>query len=417
MWVAAILATVFAAPMAVATATTPPAEHIVMLHDGETHRSIARDETTGHAEKQDVAHSRTQTAHTTDALVEVGESLGATVTHVYDNLGGFSAELDEQQLAELRAHPAVAWVEADAPATASAHQSPAPWDPTRVNAAANAGDGVTAYVIDTGIRADHVEFTGRVLPGYSSINDGRGTDDCHGHGTAVTSLLAGATYGIAQQADIIPVRSLDCASEGTVSSLIDGIDWVTQHASASAAPAVANLSVEALPSASFDAAVQGLIASGVPTIVAAGNGNESACNVSPARVDSTITVANAESNGRRHPTSNHGPCVDLFALGTRVTVADINAPTAHRLDSGSSFAAPQVAGAAALLLQNHPEATPEQVKQTILSATTPNAVRNLPVDTTSKLLFIPTEWELQTARPAPAERAQPSSMLSSMSSS
>lgn len=436
-WLTMLLILVALVALAAALVTAPaPARadapqdtsgYIVMLHDGESQRAVALDEATGEVTEQDVDRAREETTSTTVTLSEEVRARGVTVTHVYEGLGGFAADLSPDDLAWLRSHPAVAWVEPDAPAVSAARQPDAPWNLDRIDMAAPAldsfytypatGAGVTAYVIDTGIRSDHTEFAGRILPGYSSIADDRGTVDCHGHGTGVASVLAGETYGVAKQAAVVPVRVLDCDSIGSISSLIDGIDWVTRQARTVATPSVANLSVQTEPSASFDAAVRELIASGVSTTVAAGNGGADACTVSPARLDQAITVANSTRSENREGTSNYGPCVDLFAPGTAVAMAGIAAPDAQVLNTGSSFAAPHVAGAAALILEDAPAAPPARVKELILAAATPGALGNLPAGTPNRLLFIPEVWEaparpIDPVTPVPAS-ALPSSVGSS----
>lgn len=350
----------------------------------------------------------------------VADSVEADPTHVYDRVGGFAATLDAAKVRALRADPAVAWVEEDSPVTPAFEQTPAPWNLDRIDAAAPAldsryapggtGSGVDAYVIDTGVRADHVEFAGRVQPGYSSVADAVGTEDCHGHGTGVASVLAGEQLGAAKQASIIPVRVLDCSSNGTVSSLIDGLDWVADQARTSARPAIANLSVETAPSASFDAAVRSLIDAGVTTTVAAGNGNGDACSITPARLDAAITVGNSDRSDDRQRTSNFGPCVDLYAPGTQVQTAGISSPTAQVLNTGASFASPLVAGAAALALEQSPQLRPAQVKQLIIDHSTPDLLGNLPDGTPNRLLYVPERWETNQ----PAGSALPA--LSSLSS-
>src|SRR5262245_50091976 len=227
---------------------------------------------------------------------------GGDVKHQYDSaLKGFSAKLTPKALADLRQNADVAFVEADAVVTADAAvtQTGATWGLDRIDQQnlpldssytyAQSGAGVKAYVIDTGIRSTHTEFSGRVLPGAYAINDGMGTQDCNGHGTHVAGTIGGATYGVAKAVSLVPVRVLDCNGSGSTSGVISGVNWVTtDHAAGQ--PAVANMSLGGGASAALDQAVDASIADGVTYAIAAGNSNDDACGYSPARTAAAITV-------------------------------------------------------------------------------------------------------------------------------
>ncbi len=211
------------------------------------------------------------------------------------------------------------------------------------------GAGVTTYIIDTGIRADHVEFGGRVTSGYTAISDGVGSNDCNGHGTHVAGTVAGSTVGVAPSATLVPVRVLSCSGGGTIAGVIAGINWtIANHLPG--VPAVANMSLGGGYSPALNSAVAAAVADGIVFAVAAGNENADACGVSPASEPTAITVGSTTSTDARSSFSNYGPCLDIFAPGSSILSAWITSATATDTYSGTSMAAPHVAGAAAVLL-------------------------------------------------------------------
>ena len=207
-------------------------------------------------------------------------------------------------------------------------------------------------MIDTGIRASHQEFAGRIGNGFTAITDGQGTNDCNGHGTHVAGTTGGTTYGVAKQVTLHPVRVLSCSGSGSNSGVIAGVDWVTAN---HVKPAVANMSLGGGVSTALDNAVQNSIAAGVSYAVAAGNSNANACNYSPARAANAVTVGSTTSSDARSSFSNFGTCVDLFAPGSSITSAWYTSNTATNTISGTSMASPHVAGALALYLHDEPD--------------------------------------------------------------
>lgn len=220
------------------------------------------------------------------------------------------------------------------------------------------GAGVTAFILDTGIRADHSEFSGRILPGFSVINDGNGTTDCNGHGTHVAGIVGGRLYGVAKQVMLVPVRVMDCAGVGTVSGLISALEWV---GNTKQRPAVANVSMGGIASNALNAAVAALVAKGVTVVVAAGNKGMDACKASPASAPNVISVGATTKEGALANYSNFGPCVNIFAPGFEVVSAWHTSDSATKTLSGTSMASPSVAGLAALALETVPEASPLEV--------------------------------------------------------
>ena len=287
-----------------------------------------------------------------------------------------------------------------APAGA-ASQSAAPWGLDRLDQRhlpldggyrwSTDGAGVDVYVVDTGIRRTSTDLRGRVRSGIDLV-DGGPADDCNGHGTHVAGIVGGTHYGVAKRAHLIAVRVLDCAGTGPVSRILKGIDWVVRD-HAAGVPAVANLSLGGAPSSAVDAAVRALVRDGVVVTTAAGNGDASgqaidACGTSPARTGIAITVSATDRSDTRPTWANYGRCVDLFAPGVGITSDWYDSDTATQTLSGTSMAAPQVAGAAARYLSTHRSATPTAVRSYLVHAATAGIVVRAGNDT-ARLAYLP----------------------------
>jgi hypothetical protein len=322
----------------------------------------------------------------TVAQVAVGAAAryGGRVGHYYEHaLSGFSLCMPEAAARALANEPHVELVEQDQIMTANATQSPATWGIDRIDQRnlplSNSytynftGAGVHAYIIDTGIRVTHQQFAGRTGNGFTSINDGNGTNDCNGHGTHVSGTVGGTTYGVAKGVTLHPVRVLSCSGSGSNSGVIAGVDWVTNN---HANPAVANMSLGGGISTALDNAVANSIASGVTYAIAAGNSNANACNFSPARVASALTVGSTTTTDARSSFSNFGTCVDIFAPGSSITSSWNTSDTATNTISGTSMATPHVAGVAALYLAQFPGSSPAAVATGIINNATTGVVGN-----------------------------------------
>ncbi len=341
---------------------------------------------------------------------------GGRLLQSYEHaLLGFAARLSPAQAALLKLNPLVASISQDQIATADAVQAGATWGLDRVDQRNrpmdgnyvypdSAGQGVHVYVIDTGLRATHSEFTGRVGAGRNfadrksaSVVGGIGgtgdatinpsdTSDCNGHGTHVTSTAAGTVYGVAKKATVHAVRVLNCGGEGQYSWIIGGVDWVTANA---VRPAVANMSLGGGSDNALDTAVRNSIASGITYAIAAGNSNSDACTGSPNRVAEALTVGNSTNTDAKSSSSSFGPCLDLWAPGSSITAAGNSNDTGTAVLSGTSMASPHVAGAAALVLARNTSQTPTQVGNTVVSESTPNVLTgSLGAGSPNKLLYV-----------------------------
>ncbi|MCX5364799.1 S8 family peptidase [Streptomyces sp. NBC_00124] len=309
-------------------------------------------------------------------------------------LNGYSATLSAAEAKRLAADPAVASVEQNQRVHVDATQSSAPWGLDRIDQAAlplsgtytypdTAGAGVTAYVIDTGVRITHAQISGRASYGYDAVDGDTTAADGNGHGTHVATTIAGSTYGVAKQAKIVAVRVLDNAGSGTTAGVVAGIDWVTANHSG---PSVANMSLGGGASTALDTAVRNSIASGVTYAVAAGNSSANASSYSPARVAEAITVGATTSTDARASYSNYGSVLDIFAPGSSITAGWYTSDTATNTISGTSMATPHVAGAAAVYLAGHTSSTPAQVATALTGGATTNAVTSPGTGSPNRLL-------------------------------
>ena len=268
---------------------------------------------------------------------------------------------------------------------------------------------VFAYVVDTGIDATHSEFGGRVNSGFDAVNGGSGQTDCNGHGTHVAGTIASQTYGVAKAARLVPVRVLGCDGSGTYSGVIAGLDWIAQNRP-STQRAIVNMSLGGGASSSLDSAVASLVASGVAVVVAAGNSNTDACTTSPARAASAITVGATAINDSRASFSNYGSCLDLFAPGANITSTIPANQTATY--SGTSMAAPHVAGVAAVAL-SLTDMTPTQLATFLTDTATTNAVSSAGTSSPNLLAYLNSSTTstppptTDTPATAPAQPAAP----------
>ncbi|MFC0527094.1 fibronectin type III domain-containing protein [Phytohabitans kaempferiae] len=337
---------------------------------------------------------------------------GGTLDRLFPlTLNGFSAALTQAQAIDLAGHPDVLDVQQDQVTSVEGGgvQGPAPepsWGLDRIDQRdplldklyhyPNDASNVHAYVLDSGIKLDHNDFVGRISSGRNTVDQNMNSDDCNGHGTHVAGTLGGSRWGVAKFVRLHAVKVLDCQNQGTQRMAVEGIEWVLANLQK---PAVINMSLAwpaSLPrnqSTQVDNAVKKAVAAGITVVAAAGNNNIDACGATPARAPEAITVAAMTKDGKRWTNtnpliaSNFGACVDLFAPGADIESAYIGGPNETRTLTGTSMATPHVAGAAAMLLQAHPEYSPADVAEVLLKPATPGAVQDV-MGSPNLLLYI-----------------------------
>ncbi|MET8204760.1 S8 family serine peptidase [Streptomyces sp. NPDC005373] len=335
----------------------------------------------------------------TDAKQGLAKEYGGKLKRAYSSaVNGFSVNgLSETEAKRLAADSSVAKVVQNKKFHIDATQdNPPSWGLDRIDQADTAGDkkytypdsageGVTAYVIDTGVRVSHKDFGGRATSGFDAIDNDDNADDGNGHGTHVAGTIAGEAHGVAKKAKIVAVRVLDNEGSGTTEQVVAGIDWVTKNHQG---PSVANMSLGGGADEALDAAVQKAIASGVTFAVAAGNESADASAGSPARVKEAITVASSTKDDKQSDFSNYGSVVDIYAPGSDITSDWNTGDDATNTISGTSMATPHVVGAAAVYLGGHKDATPADVSKALTDGATPDKISNASEGTPNKLLKI-----------------------------
>ncbi|KAI3321631.1 peptidase S8/S53 domain-containing protein [Xylariaceae sp. AK1471] len=338
---------------------------------------------------------------------------------------GYSGHFDDAVIEEVRKHPDVEYVEKDQIVYALKEDEPeleknAPWGLARISHrdslsfgtynkylyAADGGEGVDVYVIDTGTNIEHVDFEGRAKWG-KTIPSGDEDEDGNGHGTHCSGTVAGKKYGVAKKAHVYAVKVLRSNGSGSMSDVMRGVEWATEaHLDQVEAAkkgsrkgfkgSTANMSLGGGKSPSLDQAVNAAVTAGLHFAVAAGNDNADACKYSPAAAEKAMTVGASALDDSRAYFSNWGKCVDIFGPGLSIQSTWIGSKTAINTISGTSMASPHLCGLTAYFLSLQPskeseygmaEMTPEKLKSNMVSIATKGALSDIPSDTPNLLAW------------------------------
>ncbi|WP_051205383.1 S8 family serine peptidase [Salinimicrobium xinjiangense] len=362
-------------------------------------------------------------------VAEVRSTPGARMKGVYKHaLTGFAAKLTPAQVQKFQKDPRILSItpdriieleSIDETSVVTVQEYPS-WGLDRIDQRESllnraysftaTGSGVNAYIVDSGIRYSHTEFEGRAKLGVDfvrlypdeeydvddpEIEDGA---DCSGHGTHVAGTVGGKNFGVAKAVNLISVRVFSCRGITSESRVIQAVEWITANA---IQPAIVNMSLGGNGYEPLDVAIENSIATGINYVLSAGNSNSNACDYSPARTPSAITVGASMIDNQKASFSNFGDCLDVYAPGTKIVSASHIDDSSVRELNGTSMAAPHVSGLTALYLEKNTAATPAQVHTAVLENATKDAIQNVPSGTTS---LVHSLWEtVEFTPPSPPD--------------
>lgn len=265
------------------------------------------------------------------------------------------------------------------------------------------GTGIDVYVLDTGIRYTHHEFEGRAkYTGYDAIDELTGEEgeeaktgqDCNGHGTHCAATIGGRVYGVAKKVNLYSSRVLDCSGVGSVTGIVNMMEYIVKNRLNKDRTAVISLSVGIKKSEVFNKAVDNIAHDKIVVVAASGNQGKDSCKYSPGSAQHSISVAAADINDASVTFSNVGACVDTFAPGSKIVSAVQTCDTCTGMKSGTSMACPHVTGSVALLLSLDNDLNPRDVKRRLLAQSTADVIdlhamsQSLSSMTPNRLLYV-----------------------------
>lgn len=332
------------------------------------------------------------------------------------NLGdmlGYIGYLNPELVSSLQKMKGIKFIEQDSVMHTNEFdiQKEAPWGLARVSHRFNSapvadylhdnegGKGVTAYVIDTGIKVEHEEFEDRAIWG-KAVAVPFIKFDGNGHGTHCAGIIGSKTYGVAKKVDLVAVGVMNLLGSGTTSDIIKGVEFVVNDhneklLSKGFKGSTVNLSIGGGISEALDLAVNAGTKAGLHIAVAGGNDNADSCEYSPARASGPITVGATNVGDARASFSNWGKCTDIFAPGEDILSTYIWDETARL--SGTSMAAPHITGLLSYYLSLQPESTsefsaggiidPENLKKKLIKYGTKGVISGLDRESPNVLAF------------------------------
>jgi len=229
------------------------------------------------------------------------------------------------------------------------------------------GEGTVAYVVDTGIDSSHNDFEDRILGSENLVNPGV-NGDYNGHGTHVAATIVGKNYGVAKRAKVYAINIFGRRETTNSMLVIAAIQRAYQRAKANKEKAVINLSVGGPANSAEDNAANAAVSNGITVVVASGNDGRDACLDSPGRARDVITVSSSDHYGFWSRYANHGSCVDIIAPGTSILSARSGTTDGNKRLTGTSMAAPHVAGVVLQIMSRNDISDPALVREHLLGA-------------------------------------------------
>ncbi|KAF5101844.1 hypothetical protein D0Z00_000706 [Geotrichum galactomycetum] len=349
----------------------------------------------------------------TQSIIESSTSINNTnVIHGYLNssyLQGYYGRFHKDVIEQIRTQSeGIAIVERDSfdkGADFISIQYDAPWGLNRISHKEYTGNGVvnhdstyvfnstdgsntTIYIVDSGIRDDHIEFGNRIRHGPNYVDNSN--TDAQGHGTAIAGIAAGFNTGTAKYANIVSLKVMDSQKSVAISSTIQAIEWIIEdHKKNPGQRSIINYSATGSISEARNVAIKEAVSAGILFVTAAGNSNADACNYGPAQLgneEGVISVAAISANNNIADFSNFGSCVSVFAPGVDIFTSSFDSSSSYQTISGTSMSSPFVAGLASYFWSINPGYNVSQIKDLIINNNN-GQVQGINNDTPNKLAY------------------------------